>query len=117
MKATKNLTVLWTVSMQLPFAQLRANEPDERPNVILIYADDLGIGLLGSYGQKTIETPHIDRLADEGMKVTDYYGAVVCAPARWSLLTGMHDGRQGAWEHTTAGLPIQRDAGLITDQK
>ena len=39
-----------------------------KPNVILIYADDLGIGLLGSYGQQLIKTPHIDRLADEGMK-------------------------------------------------
>ena len=68
---------------------------NERPNVILIYADDLGIGLLGCYGQKIIETPHIDKLSEEGMRFTNHYGGVYCAPARWSLLTGMHDGRKG----------------------
>ena len=89
----------------------------ERPNVILIYADDLGIGLLGCYGQKVIETPHIDKLAEEGMRFTNHYGGVYCAPARWSLLTGMHDGRKGGWGMTRSGLPIQRDAGKITEEQ
>jgi len=89
----------------------------ERPNVILIYADDLGIGLLGSYGQKVINTPHIDRLAEEGIRFTNYYGGVFCAPARWSLATGMHDGRIGGWKYTNAGLPILRDAGEITEEE
>ncbi len=86
-----------------------------KPNVILIFADDLGPGMLGCYGQKLVKTPHIDRLAAEGMKFNNYYGAVFCAPARWTLLTGMHDGRRGGWGHTGAGLPIQRDAGKITE--
>lgn len=82
---------------------------DVRPNVILIYADDLGIGLLGCYGQKLIKTPHIDQLAAEGMKFNNYYGGVFCAPSRWTLLTGMHDGRRGGWEHNGAGLLIEMD--------
>ncbi|MDP4647550.1 MAG: arylsulfatase [Akkermansiaceae bacterium] len=90
---------------------------NERPNVILIYADDLGIGLLGCYGQKIIETPHIDKLAAEGMRFTNHYGGVYCAPARWSLLTGMHDGRKGGWGMTGSGLVIQRDAGKITEEE
>ena len=50
------------------------------PNIIFILADDLGYGDLGCYGQKKIETPHIDRLAEEGMKFTDLYaGSTVCA--------------------------------------
>ena len=57
----------------------------KRPNVILIFADDLGPGLLGCYGQQVIETPNIDHLAQQGMKFTNYYGAVYCAPARWTL--------------------------------
>ncbi|MDA7920433.1 arylsulfatase [Verrucomicrobiales bacterium] len=87
-----------------------------KPNVILIYADDLGIGMLGCYGQKLVKTPHIDRLAAEGIKFNNYYGGVFCAPARWTLLTGLHDGRFGGWKQNGAGLPIKRDAGDITEQ-
>ncbi|QEG39125.1 arylsulfatase [Roseimaritima ulvae] len=88
---------------------------DERPNVILIFADDLGPGMLGCYGQQVVQTPNIDRLAAEGMKFTNYYGGVYCAPARWTLLTGMHDGRLGGWKQTRPGLPIWRDSGAITE--
>ena len=88
-----------------------------KPNVILIFADDLGPGILGCYGQKLIKTPHIDRLAAEGMKFTNYYGGVYCAPSRWTLLTGMHDGRKGGWSQSRPGLPIQRDLGNITEEE
>ena len=65
----------------------------ERPNVIYILADDLGYGDLGCYGQKTLATPHIDRLAAEGMKFTRHYsGSTVCAPSRCVLMTGLHTG-------------------------
>ncbi len=64
-----------------------------RPNIILILADDLGYGELSCYGQKLIETPNIDKLAENGMKFTQHYsGAPVCAPARCILLTGKHSG-------------------------
>lgn len=86
-----------------------------KPNVIFIMADDLGPGMLGCYGQQLIKTPHIDRLATEGMKFNNYYGATFCAPSRWSFLTGMHDGRIGGWEYNKAGLPILRDKGEITE--
>ncbi len=90
-------------------------ESDRPPNVILIFADDLGPGMLGCYGQQVIRTPNIDRLASEGIKFTNYYGGVYCAPARWTLLTGMHDGRIGGWAQNRAGLPILRDSGKITE--
>jgi arylsulfatase A-like enzyme len=65
----------------------------EKPNIILILADDLGYGDLGCYGQKRFTTPNIDRLASEGMKFTQYYaGSTVCAPSRSALLTGLHTG-------------------------
>ncbi len=64
-----------------------------RPNVIIILADDLGYGELGSYGQQKIKTPHLDRLAARGMRFTQYYsGNTVCAPSRCVLLTGKHTG-------------------------
>lgn len=64
-----------------------------KPNVIFILADDLGYGDLGAFGQKVIKTPHIDKLAAEGMRFTDAYaGATVCAPSRCTLITGLHNG-------------------------
>ena len=99
----------------MTIAETAAGPPTDRPNVVLIFADDLGPGMLGCYGQRLVQTPHIDRLTAEGMKFTNYYGGVFCAPSRWTLLTGMHDGRRGGWEHTRAGLPIRRDAEEISE--
>ncbi|MDA2924531.1 arylsulfatase, partial [Acidobacteria bacterium AH-259-L09] len=63
------------------------------PNIIFIIADDLGYGDLGSYGQERIQTPHLDRLAAEGVRFTDFYaGSTVCAPSRSVLMTGQHLG-------------------------
>lgn len=64
-----------------------------RPNIVLIMADDLGWKELGCYGQEKIQTPNIDRLAAEGMKFMQYYaGSAVCAPSRCNLMTGRHGG-------------------------
>lgn len=66
---------------------------DNPPNIIYLLADDLGYGELGAYGQRLIETPHLDALAAGGMLFTRHYsGAPVCAPARGVLLTGKHTG-------------------------
>ncbi|MEI6586233.1 MAG: arylsulfatase [Sediminibacterium sp.] len=64
-----------------------------KPNIIYIYADDMGYGELGAYGQTKIKTPNLDRMSAEGMRFTDHYSsAPVCAPARCMLLTGKHGG-------------------------
>lgn len=64
-----------------------------KPNIIYIYADDLGYGETEPYGQEKIKTPHLKRMAAEGMVFTQHYtSAPVCAPARASLLTGLHTG-------------------------
>ncbi|MDB5348132.1 MAG: atsA 18 [Schlesneria sp.] len=89
-------------------SEARANDESERkanaqqvapdgkprpPNVVLILADDLGYGDLGCFGQKLIRTPHLDRLAAQGMRFTQAYaGATVCAPSRCCLMTGLHGG-------------------------
>jgi arylsulfatase A-like enzyme len=68
----------------------------DQPNIIFIMADDLGYGDLGCYGQSVIKTPHIDKLAQEGLRFTQCYaGSTVCAPSRSVLMTGKHTG------HTT----------------
>ncbi|TWU34096.1 Arylsulfatase precursor [Novipirellula aureliae] len=79
-------------SMTLGFSGLYAAEPS-KPNIIFIMCDDLGYGQIGAYGQKMIQTPRIDQMAQEGLLLTDYYsGTSVCAPSRAALMTGHHVG-------------------------
>lgn len=61
-----------------------------KPNFVIIFADDLGYNDLSSYGSDTIRTPHIDRMADEGMLFTDFYAQTVCGPSRAALMTGSY---------------------------
>ena len=85
------IAVSFVLAMK-PAAVLAADKA-ARPNIIFIMADDLGYGDLGCFGQKRIRTPNIDRLAAEGMKLTDFYaGSTVCAPSRCVLMTGLHTG-------------------------
>jgi arylsulfatase A-like enzyme len=64
-----------------------------RPNIVFVLADDMGYGELGSYGQRRIRTPRLDRLAAEGVRFTQFYsGSTVCAPSRGTFLTGRHTG-------------------------
>jgi len=82
------------LALNAPAAMLAA-EPGQarKPNVIFILADDLGWGELGCYGQQKIRTPHLDKLATEGMRFTQFYsGNAVCAPSRCVLMTGKHAG-------------------------
>ena len=82
------LAAFWLVTVNTALAQ-----PSQRPNIIYIYADDLGYGELGCYGQTKIKTPHLDRLAATGIRFTQHYsGSAVCAPSRCVLLTGLHSG-------------------------
>ena len=93
-----NFTILRSVGflviMSLMGACVTSKKEDfKKPNIIYILADDLGYGDLGCYGQKRIETPNIDMLAQNGVRFTQHYaGAPVCAPSRAVLLTGKHMG-------------------------
>ena len=74
-------------------AQRDAATDRPAPNIIYILADDLGYGDLGCYGQQKFTTPHIDRMAREGIRFTRHYsGSTVCAPSRSVLMTGFHTG-------------------------
>ncbi len=104
---------------------------DRPPNIVIITADDLGWGDLGSYGHPNIRTPHLDRMAAEGQRWTSFYSqAPVCSPSRAALLTGrihlrsgLFGRRQGVFfPDSHAGLPAEeitlaealRDAGYAT---
>ena len=66
----------------------------KKPNIVILLADDLGYGELGSYGQQDIKTPNLDALAKKGVRFTDFYaGAPLCSPSRAVLMTGIHAGR------------------------
>ncbi len=76
----------------------------ERPNIVLILADDMGYGDLGCYGGKSINTPNIDRLAREGVRFTDFCSsAAICTPSRAGLLTGRYAHRTGVTFPISAG--------------
>ena len=86
-------------------------EDNQKPNIIYILADDMGVGDLGCYGQTKIKTPAIDKMAEEGMLFTQHYaGAAVSAPSRCSLLTGLHTGHA-----TVRGLPKFSASGNPVD--
>lgn len=115
------LPLLWCLTIALCAA-----EPD-RPNVVIIYADDLGYGDLGCFGADDIATPHIDRIAREGVKFTDFYSASpICTPSRAALLTGRIPQRMGIvgvyFPESFTGMPTEeltmaemlREAGYAT---
>ncbi len=86
----------------------------EKPNIIFIMADDLGYGDLGAYGQLVIQTPHLDRMALEGMRFTQAYaGSTVCAPSRCALMTGLHTGH--AFIRGNGGLSLPDEAVTVAE--
>ncbi len=87
-----------------------------KPNVLFILADDLGYGDLSCYGAHDIKTPHLDRLAQQGVRLTDFYAnATVCTPTRCALMTGRYQQRIGGLEWAIA--PEQKHLGLPAQEK
>ncbi len=86
---------------------------NSKPNIVLMFIDNIGYGDLGCYGNKAVKTPRIDRFAREGVRCTDFYiGSPSCMPSRGALLTGRHGIRNGLneqlWkidEHDQVALP------------
>lgn len=90
---------------------VKAQLAKDRPNVVLIYADDLGYGDLSVYGATEIQTPHIDALAEKGIRFTNAHAsASTCTPSRYSLMTGNYPFRK------TGTNILPGDAKLIIDQ-
>jgi len=85
-----------------------------QPNIVFILADDLGYGDLAAYGHRHIKTPHLDKLADEGIKFTNFYSpSPLCSPARAGFLTGRTPYRTGiqSW------IPQEEDIYLHPEEK
>src|ERR1700720_4630438 len=85
-----------------------AGRRTDRPNVVVILADDVGYGDLGCYGATKVATPNLDRLARDGMRFTDAHApSAVCTPTRYALLTGQY-----AWRHPPAAQILSGVAPL-----
>ena len=78
----------------------------KKPNIVLILVDDLGFSDIGPYGASEIETPNLDRLASEGLRLKEFYNNSICAPTRASLLTGQYQHKAGVgYFNVNLGLP------------
>ncbi|MDH6535655.1 arylsulfatase [Parabacteroides sp. 52] len=108
MKKTVALGLGTTLLVSCSANTQKQKEDKSLPNVIIIYADDVGYGDLGFNGEKTIHTPNVDKLADSGMRFTDAHAvAATSTPSRYSLLTGQY-----AWRRKDTGIATG-DAGMI----
>ena len=103
------LLLVLIAAVVAPGGPVRAAEP-ARPNIVLIYADDLGYGDVGCYGATKVKTPNIDRLAEGGLKLTDgHCTSATCTPSRYSLLTGEY-----AWRKKGTGI-LPGDAAMVIE--
>jgi arylsulfatase A-like enzyme len=131
------LLVLGLIGLAAVSCHAPEKEDPDQPNILLILADDLGYGDLGCYGAGDLRTPHIDRLADQGIRLTDFYAnAPECTPTRTALLTGRYQQRVGGlecaigagnigrydeamwlWEKKELGLPVEESTLLRSLKK
>jgi hypothetical protein len=118
-KACALLSGLLALASGIAFAHRVAAQPARPPNIVIILADDLGYGDLGAFGSPSIRTPHLDAMAAEGQKWTDFYVQPVCSPSRAALLTGRLPIRSGMYgapagtapkvfrDNAAQGLPLE----------
>src|SRR5690606_27795654 len=115
---TRNMTAFLATAIGSVLIAL-ATPAASPPNVVFIFADDLGYGDLGCYGATNVKTPHIDRLAAEGRRFTDAHSAsAVCTPSRVALLTGEYPIRandgEGVWGPAPVTSPLIVDTETFT---
>jgi len=88
------------------------------PNIVIIYADDLGYGDMGAYGATRLKTPNLDRLANEGVRFTRGYAtSATCTPSRYALLTGQYPWRNVDAKILPGSAPLIIDTAQITIPK
>jgi arylsulfatase A len=101
-------SVVWISGLSVGTTPTRG---DDRPNIVVILCDDLGYGDLECFGHPHIKTPHLNRLAKDGIRYTDFYSAApVCSPSRVGLLTGRSPNRAGVYDWIPAARSARPDA-------
>lgn len=110
------LAILFSASL-FPVKTYSQNQNSDQPNIIIIFTDDMGYGDVGVYGHPTIRTPNLDRMAEEGMKFTQFYTAAsVCTPSRAGLLTGRLPVRSGMMSREFRVLFPFSEKGIPEDE-
>lgn len=113
----RTLSLRGFLAMIALFSALPVRAAERAPNVVVIFADDLGYGDLGCYGHPTIRTPQLDRMASEGLRLTQFYvGECVCTPSRAALLTGRLPIRNGMCSDTRRVLFTDSQGGLPPEE-
>src|SRR6056297_3118029 len=115
----KNLfVVIAALMIMAPYTKSEAQPVDQKkPNIIIIFTDDQGYGDLSSYGSPNIRTPHLDKMASEGQKWTNFYAAAsVCTPSRASLMTGRYPVRSGMASSKRRVLFPDSEGGLPSSE-
>ena len=112
---TKFICIVLLAALCVVAANAQRNKPVQAPNIVILLADDLGYGDLGSYGHARIRTPYLDRLAQQGLRLTSYYAAApVCSPSRAGLLTGRIPQRDGIGDWIQEGSSVFLPRGTAT---
>lgn len=115
MALTRRSLLLTGASICLLPSELLAGSPDRRPNILIIYADDLGYGDLSCYGADTIHTPNIDRLAARGTRFTNGHSpSATCTPSRYALMTGDYAWRASGTQILPGDAPALIRPGRFT---
>jgi arylsulfatase A-like enzyme len=111
---SQSIAWLCTVAL-LTLAACSPSEPPTpaRPNFIIVFADDQGYADLGSFGATDFKTPHVDQLAREGMRFTDFYAQPVCGPSRTALLTGSYPIRVAEFGNTKRSFPYVHSQEIL----
>lgn len=117
MKTQMMLFIGFTAFTATAFGAAPSREalPGSKPNVVVILCDDLGYGDLGCFGHPAIRTPHLDRMAREGVRLTACYSAApVCSSSRAGLMTGRMPSRSGVYDWIPAGHPMHLRTSEVT---
>lgn len=115
----RHFLMAFYISVSLAVVAMHAHAADrpQRPNFVVIFCDDLGYGDLACFGHPTIATPHLDRMAAEGMKFTQFYSAApVCTPSRAALMTGRLPLRNGMCSNKRRVLFPDSKGGLPAEE-
>ena len=114
-KVSLSITGILFICLQSPNAATAAQFPvkADRPNIVIIYIDDMGYADIGPFGAKGYTTPNLDRMASEGMKFTSFYSAqAVCSASRTALLTGCYPNRLGV----SGALAPHSEVGISSNE-
>lgn len=108
-------TLLFTIVLSFAYANICIGQKSDSPNILLVLTDDQGWWDLGIRGNQTLETPNLDKFAQEGMNFSHYYAAPVCSPTRAGMMTGRYHLRTGLYNTRFGGDAIDKEEITVAE--